>query len=561
MKCRLIMTISLLSVFTIGLMSFSNNDISIENSVSLDANRVFFSPCGTLVNHQNNELIGDIFNGNRFFDYTYNWINESDTLVWGIDVKNSGDLRISPVLGVPDFQDGSVIDLIIGNEVRKITLKSTGGYERFVQQKSALFKIKSPGRYSVKMKIHSKKDASQQVAYVSSLSLSGAAAEGLLPVALRWRPVAVHCGWGNSENPAEIEMAIHEVTVVSDFIDSYSPITAPFGYFGSTWDAKNEKFGGINFSLWSFSAKTPPPATECFSHLIAVGEGGYIDGFNHEGTGVKRRGNNPYDNMVGDRTQVLAMKKIPGNPYDIYYSYYWDTSKRKWILYGCGKKYNDGPLKYISTGAFVEQPGPPNVQRSGHVKREIHFKGWLMDKKGKLYPIDVMKLSGKIETVSYKNWRKSDDGRFIMEMGGFDELLSEKPTNVIITSKNNYLPEYLAKENLADLGRLPIDIKPDKVSDITSNSATVKFEVDTWGTNPDVRLYWGTEDGLTFVEGNVGNGGVVKWQFNKTVCPKGNKLTFTINNLMPKTKYYYRLQVRNNEGEIWSWDTLSFTTK
>ena len=528
----------------------------------LDANRVFFSPCGILKNHVKSGATGDEYNGNKFFDYTFNWKNENDTLVWPIDIKFKGNLLVTPVLGVPENQEGAIVEIIVDNQKKEITLQSTGNYEKFEGQKTVSFDIKSPGRYTVKMRILSKKNEVSDIAYVKAIELGGNSVLEASPVFLRWRPAAVHCSWNNSQNPKNIEMAIHEVTVKSDFIDSYSPITAPFGYFGSTWEANNEKFGGINFSLWSFSAGATPPPTEKFSHLIAVGgEDCFIDGFNHEGTGVKRRGPNPYDTMVGERTQVLAMKKIPGNPYDIYYSYYWDTNKKNWILFGCGKKYNDKDLKYLSTGAFVEQPGGPDTQRSGHIKREIHFRGWYIDKDKKLYSINKMTPTGGVSDQSFKNWKVTDNGKFSLQMGGLEPLLKEMPKEMLIVAENGDLPEYLSPSHLASFDKLPVDIKVLEVTEIEENSAVLNFKVDDFGTNPEVRVYWGENDGLTFVEGNVGNGGVVKWQYNQRISPASTRFSHKLDGLKPNTKYYYRIQIKNKEGETWAWDTETFTTK
>lgn len=527
------------------------------NKVEVDVNRVFFSPCGTLRNHAIEGITGDESNSGQYYDYTYNWRNETDSLVWGIDVVSPGELKIVPKIGVPEAQSGSIIELIIGKEKREITLESTGGYENFQEQGEAVFDIPKAGRYVVYMRIKSKKSEAD-VAYVQSLIFSKAAARGMAPVVLRWRPAAIHCGWKNGKNPQNIVMAIHEVTVKSDYIDSYSPITTPFGYFGSTWEAANERFGGINFSLWSFAAGATPPSVEKFSHLIAVGEGGSIGGFNHEGTGVKRRGDNPYLSMTGERTQVLALKKVPGTPYDTYYSYYWDTNDKKWILYGCGKKYNDQGISYLTTGAFVEQPGGPDAQRSNHVKREIHFRGWYVDDNAAIYPINIMTTT-KLEETTYKNWGKTDDGRFVMQMGGFDQILTERPDEISITSVSEQ-PEYLSEEHLKELGRLPIEIVTKDPTEITATSVKVNFELSKFGTNPTIKLYWGKTDGLTFVEDNVGNGGVVKWDSYQAIQPTATSFSHKIEGLMPETKYYYRLQVVNQEGETWSWESGTFTT-
>ena len=527
-----------------------------RNKQLIDANRVFFT--GSLRNHVQKGVIGEEQNQKKHFDYTYDWDAPSDTLVWGLDVKKPGNLSITPSLELPATQKGSVIEISIDDEKKEMTLLSAYGTTVFSEQATAHFHINKTGRHTVKMAIKSKM-ANGEVAKAQGIYVSGDAAANLTPILLRWRPSAIHCKWQNSTNPKNIEIAIHEVTIKSDHIGSYSPITTPFGYYGSTWDATLQQFGGVNFSLWSFGAKENPPTVEKFSHLIASGKGLHIDGFNHEGTGVKCRGKNPFDSMRGERTQVLGIMKVPGKTYDTYYSYYWDTNTKEWTLFGCGKKYNSKTITYLNTGAFVEVPGAAEVQRTNHIKREVHFNGWLVDSDRNIYPIDRMVINGNIDPYSYKKWSVAEDGKFVMEMGGFDKQPS-KPS-VLLNKKVMDIPEYLETENLKSFGQLPVGIQNKKATKITNHSAVLNFEVDKFGTNPTVQVYWGTEDGLTFVEGNRGNGGVIKWQNVQTITPSSTTFSHQIEGLKANTKYYYRLQIVNNEGEIWSWESDTFVTR
>lgn len=533
-----------------------------ENSViEIDVNRVFFSPVGRLTNVIESGKNGEQENQGKFYKYTKGWSNISDTLVWGIDVINAGELKVVPILGVPEVQHESEIELLLDNQKQLLKLKSTGGFEKFSSQDTVIFQIDKPGRYQLGMKIASVKQ-NQEIAYVKGVNLTGKAAEKLKAVVLRWRPLAVHCGFRNNTDPSEVVMAVHENTIATPWIDCYQPITSPFGYYGSTWNAQNQQFGGLNFSLWSFAANAEPPASEKFSHLIAVGEGFYIDGFNHEGTGVKARGENPYEKMHGT-TQVLAIKKIPGIPYDVYYSYYWNTTIKRWKLLGCGKKYNkSGIINYLTTGAFVEVPGAAEKERSNHVLRQVDFRGWLKDSNGKWYPINTMSPTGNLDESSYKNWGKTKDNKFFMQTGGFNTLLSKRPEPISILSDIE-MPEYLSSENMKDLEKLPatIEMLGIESSEITSSSVIVHFNIKETGTNAKAYLYWDTKDGLTFVKGNKGGAGVVEWSNVQEISiPSDGTLFYKLENLKPNTNYYYRLQIKSDQGETWSFDTQKFKT-
>lgn len=549
----------------INLTHENQDDLSDDNlltgySQDIDVNRVFFSPCGILTNVAKAGVKGDENNQGKYFDYTRYWQSETDTLVWLVDVEQSGILRISPFLGVPEQSDKSLICLELADEKQDLMLSGKGSYLDFEQQDTVSFKIPSKGRYSIKMYIKENKN-SAEMAYVKSLKLMGPAAQNLTPVELRWRPAAVHAKWNTEKAVGKVIMSVHEVNIISSQYDSYQPITTPFGYYGSTWNAKTQKFGGVNFSLWSFSASAPPPPAEQFSHLIAVGEGLYIDGFNHEGTGSKARGDNPYEKLTGTM-QRLAIKKVPGNPYDTYYTFYYDTNQNKWKLYGCGKKYNTKALTYLSVGAFVEQPGAAEKQRSNHQERVVAFKSWFMDEAGNWVCCDKMTPNGKIEPYSYKNWSYNADSQFCMHMGGSKTIIEAIPDPLIISSGND-LPDFLSAEKLKELEKLPADIALEDSENVTLTSALVKFRVADYGTNPRITLYWGEKDGLTFVKENKGGANVVFWEnavelHSDTQNPV---LGYELKNLTPATRYYYRLQIKNDEGETWSFDTQMFHTK
>lgn len=532
-------------------------EISTRSGLFLDANYVFFSPTGRLENVIEKGVEGSKNNGNKSFKYVKGWKAVHDTIYWGVDVNTPGKLEVTPVLGVPNNQNGTEVEIILDGESKVIKVASSKGYENFKAQKKVAFNVKKAGRFLVGMRILKAK-AETEVAYVKGLNLTGKATEGMEIVDLRWRPAAIHCSFTNHSNPKQVVLAVFEVKVMTPDKFSYFPITSPFGYLGSTWIPEKQQFGGINFSLWSFSAKAEPPETKKFSHLIAVGENLYIDGFNHEGTGSKAKGKNPYEQMHGTM-QVLALKKIPGNPYDMYYSYYWDTNVQKWKLYGCGKKYNEKALTYLKTGAFVEVPGPPTTQRSNHELRNIYFRGWFKDEAGTWYPVDRMRPTGRLEKYSYKNWGKTDE-YFFMEMGGLKPLLQKVPETQELDYAN-IRPVYLSEKSLADLDKLPATIEMMDEKNIGSDNAEVQFDIKELGTNAKVNLYWDTEDALTFVKGNVGGGGKLEWA-NTTALNVTHEgiVSYKLTNLKPGTTYYYRLQIKNDQGETWSFDTQKFTT-
>ena len=555
----LLTVLGCMTAVSLNLSASSRDDKKI-----LDANTVFFSSAGRLHNVEDPSQKGLEINGGKYFTHVKGWNSAADTLVWGIDVYQTGKLKVTPILSVPQSSEGLQIELMLAGQSKRIGLKPTDERQSFERQKSVTFNLPSSGRYEISMTLAKANgddgmSPAEEIAMVKGLELSGTPVKTLSSVELRWRPAAVHCGFSCSGPQKDIEMAVYEVTVVHPETYAYFPITSPFGYFGSTWIPETQKFGGVNFSLWSFSMKNLPPPVEKFSHLIAVGEGLYISGFNHEGTGCKARGKNPYESM-NETKQILALKKIPGNPYDTYYGYYWDFNDEHWKLYGCGKKFNDGPLTYLKTGAFVEVPGTPAVQRSNHIEREIRFRGWMKDKEGHWYVVDQMTPSGRLEKTTYKNWGIAEDGKFFMQMGGFRPILDKKP-DLIKSDASSPMPKYLTGQNLSDLDRLPAGIEMLPASEISTNSAVLNFNIIDLGKNAKVRIYWDDKDGLTYVQGNIGGGGVVQWKNSELLEVVSNgKVAFHLDGLEAGKRYYYRMQIINDGGETWSMDTQYFDT-
>ncbi|MCH2401866.1 MAG: Ig-like domain-containing protein, partial [Pirellulales bacterium] len=308
----------------------------------------------------------------------------------------------------------------------------------------------------------------------------------------------------------------------------------------------------------------PVPAHHEFSHLVAVGgESNYFGRYGHEGTGVKPRGFNPFGSMQTN-TYTVALRKKPGDLYNTFWCYFLDPLSGHWELYGCGKKLNsDGQNEYIkTTGGFVEVVGPPNNARTGHRVREVEFRGWRMQTDGSWNVIDRMDAAYNSATsLSNKEWAVNASGdKFVMRMGGFKD--SAPDPGILSLPNPPVLPDYLQGESLQELFQMPADFFVLSPENVTDTAVLLRYELQNFGTNPQIMLYYGTEYGLT--EGIHADRLIDEiWQEELSVPESWIQqgiLEIPLGGLTNATDYYYRLRIENEEGITWSMDTDHFET-
>jgi hypothetical protein len=531
-------------------ISSAKNSESNTGTLVLTPNESFFSPVGTLKAHQRDKTTGTIYNKYEYYDYIYDWKKINDTIVFGLDIKTPGNLKIQLNMGVPSTQDGSVVVVHLGETNHELTLSSTGSASTYATQDEVVFDAVAIGFYELKLQLKSLQTEGVEVGNLNEVIVTGTAVENAESVMRRYRAKAVHAKWkSDTENP--IEISVHQLTIATKNQDYYQPITTPFGYTGSAWKKNTQTFGGYNFSLWSYGQNDPVPPFEQESHLIAVGPNLYFSGYGHEGTGVKPRGINGYHPYKGidTHTQTIAVRMEPGVTYNTYWSYYLDPTDGHWRLYGCGKKYNStGEINYLETGAFVEVAGAATNMRNGHRLSETRYKGWQRDTSGNWYPIHKMEGTSNMHTESFRDW-KIEGNSFAMQMGGWGTLGIEAKT---LTLENpDPIPSYLQGDYLEELYAMPAQINDEKIASSLDNSLQLSFEATGLGGNATAKVFYGTQEGLTKED---------KWDYQKSIGILEGSNEFSLENLQSSTEYFYRIQIKSDKGEIWSFDTHKATT-
>ena len=396
----------------------------------------------------------------------------------------------------------------------------------------------------------------------------GPALEGANLLRVRWRPAAAHGGY-DSSRLRQVQLLVF-TTRSTQKVSSYSPITTPFGYYGTTFQKDGRSGTGFNFSMWG-SDKAGADLKQ-MPHLLGVGSPeGEFSGFGHEGSGVKPRGWEP----MPDRPEVVvqALRLEPGELYDRYAGYYFDHPSGAWKFFAAGNKWHGGKSKeHLKLGSFCEVPGPPQVERTGDVYREVRRRAWAYDD-GEWVALDVYKPSGagsSGEPPVNKRWFTSDEGAFAMGCGGI-RLYRHESAWVKKGQRSEKLPDFLTVPSVRTLQGMPIRYGEMRITEVARDRVTLEIEVAEAGALCEGKVFFGTRDALTFAPREL-HGTEKKSELSQTVnertwqrsavmpSPSEGSNQVTLEGLEPGTTYFYRVLVSDAESRVWNDATLSFET-
>lgn len=399
---------------------------------------------------------------------------------------------------------------------------------------------------------------SKQPTTLKQLTVIGDGIDTASVLRTRWRPAAAHTRFSSSTCSEGSLVWIMEMDAAPGRARFYSPMTTPFGYFGPSW-TREGKPTGLNFSMWSYGRGKPEPPIAQLSHLLAVGNPkARFNGFGHEGTGVKPRGWNPFEEWQGDRC-VLALRMEPGTPYDTYHGYIFDEKTREWQLYAAGRKQakkrrrakRQQEATSLWAGSFVEVPGPPQRQRTGHIVREMRYRGFVLDKDRNPHVLDHM--TGPRKTpVGNQGRGLTDDGRFRMWIGGMEQF--ETSPAVTLEAKPDHAElEWLQPDKLAALFTWPTTVKVHSITAV-ENALRVHLTVQGLGKLTRATLHYGASDALTLA---------ARWDHasEHLELVEGEQ---TIDVALPKNGgrtaanvRFARMLVENDRGRFWSLQTAT----
>lgn len=491
------------------------------------------------------------------------WKKAEGSLRWHVHFRKPGTVRFLVHLKVD--QAGSDIEVRFGDETRKVRTSTSDS--KTPQPWELLFEVKKAGAYLFSLQSNKMADPAG-VGRLHRVDAYGPAVEGAHLLRVRWRPPAAH-GSYEASRLDEVRTIVFTTRSMED-VSSYSPITTPFGYYGTTFGNDRRSGGSFNFSMWG--KKGAVDDLRLMPHLLGVGSPqGEFSGFGHEGSGVKPRGWIP----MPDRPErvVQALRVVPGEEYDSYFGYYFDHPLKSWKFFGAGNKWHGGkPRLHLKLGSFCEVPGPPQVERTGDVYREVRRRLWAF-REGNWISMDTYLpggKGGKGEVAVNKSWYTTNEGEYAMGCGGI-RLYRHQKEWVKVGTAEDQLPDFLKSPSLKNVFLLPIEFGEIRAENISPTSATIAIDIRKSGKLEKGTVFFGPFDALTFaprkLHGTERNSELSKtvnnrvWRKNsELVSPQRGVNRVELKNLKPGTTYFYRVLMQDSESRIWNEKTLKFTT-
>ena len=495
---------------------------------------------------------------------------------WHLFVGQPGELKLELHMSVPASEAGRPWVVRVGSEQR--AFKATASDGKQPQLGIAPFQLTKPGKVEV---VLSYGDPAPPVStQLRRIRLEGSAVPNAHLLRARWRPAAVHARFFAPAACKDPSIWVFETRAVSK-ISSYSPMTTPFGYFGTVFDEQGRvpKNGSFNFSMWvgSDKATAAPPLPE-MSRLLATSlPDAEYSTFGHEGTGVKFRKATAYPEGAARTIQALRAER-KGSLWT-FHGYFYDESRGRWRLFASAQDFDPrrvskdaGTLR--STGSFCEVPGPPAVERTGDLPRVIARRGWFQGSDGTWHAaiLEPTRESRGTAGTSPTNQRVTQDkeGWFVMATGGVDFLPSAK-SSASASASSPTLPDYLSPAKVAQLREGSVDFKGSVTKVLPGGAAEVTYRLGSLGPAAQAVLHYGTVDCLTFVAGKPVNNSSVErdiysparvWQKStpSQTASSGNNV-FRLAGLTPGSTYHYRLFVSHGEGKAWDEVSGSFVAR
>ncbi|MEM7699467.1 MAG: fibronectin type III domain-containing protein [Verrucomicrobiota bacterium] len=533
---------------------------SAENrKLILTASNGFFNPgAATAKGESNLPKVGDTELIVPNFEYL-EWRQPNQSLRWHLLIAGPGKVYLR--VHLESDETGREIEVALGDQVQTVRTAKVPADQ--AQPWDLAFDVAVAGEYPISLTAR----GDGGIGKLYHIDVFGPAIEGSHLLRVRWRPAAAH-GSYRTDEVADAKLLVFTTRSLAP-ISSYSPITTPFGYYGTSFEDDRRSAGFLNFSMWG--QEDAGDRIELMPHLIGVGSPeGEFSGFGHEGSGVKPRGWTP----MPDRPELVvqALRVENGEKYDHYFGYFFDHPTATWKFFAAGKKWHGGkPVSNLRLGSFCEVPGPPQSQRTGDLYREVRRRAWAWD--GEIWQaIDGYEPGGTgssgDEPVN-KRWYTTETGEYAMGCGGI--RLYHHEESYVEAHDSVSLPEFLRVPSVERLFGMPVTFPQIQVSEVSADRALVEVEMLALDPITTASLYFGKTDALTFAprelhgtERNSELSTAINSQSWESVVEGRDRADgiyqFELSGLEPATEYFFRVLAANQVSQIWTDPSLSFTT-
>ena len=184
----------------------------------------------------------------------------------------------------------------------------------------------------------------------------------------------------------------------------------------------------------------------------------------------------------------------------------------------------------------------------------MRYRGWVVQEDGQLFQLDTMS-GGDIDKqtgLTYTHRGVTDDGWFFLRTGGLSFHKPHSPGGVDLTKGNQLkdLPAYLAPEHKKSLLGVPSEVTVQS-AEATSAGLAIECQIENLGSNPELKVYWGAQDGLTFAD---------RWEHSERIPNvKKGKNEFTLKSATSLNNARLRLFLKNDDGQFWSANSTRVT--
>ena len=152
------------------------------------------------------------------------------TARWHLWCAEAGEIKATFFMQVPAGETSHPWVIKVGDEKQSLKVNASDGQSP--QEQTLAFIVKQAGR--VTFAIDCSNTPPPAKTRIDFIRLEGSAIHKASLLRVRWRPAAVHVHYFAPENCPTAKMWVFETTDVAK-TGSYSPLTTPFGYFGTSF--------------------------------------------------------------------------------------------------------------------------------------------------------------------------------------------------------------------------------------------------------------------------------------------------------------------------------------